>query len=318
MSKSIYVIVGKEESLVGARCRELLDKLIEPAQRTMGLFDADAAEVSLADVLDELRTAPFLTDRRVVLLRDADNFISQNRQAFENYFDNPCPTGILVMTVSSWPGNTKLAKKLPAVGELVSVSAPKAYQLPGRLIKYADEAHGKNLTKAAAELLVELAGDELIRLYSEIDKLALFADAEKAITSGHIEQLIGHNRLFNAFAVIDSIIAGDAAGALQRARSMFAADRNAQYTVVGAFAFVLRRMFLAKVMLAKGARRDEVEKRLQIWSRKERFFSLIRQMPLDRLAGNLRRLAATDYAIKTGRTKPNVAIEQLVLELAAC
>lgn len=318
MSKSIYVIVGKEESLVGARCRELRDKLIEPAQRTMGLFDADAADVSLSDVLDELRTAPFLTDRRVVLIRGADNFISQNRRVLENYFDNPCPTGILVMTVSTWPAKTKLAKKLPAVGELVSVSAPKRPQLPSRLIQYADDAHGKNLTRAAAELLIELAGDELIRLYSEIDKLALFADAEKAITPGHIELLVGHNRLFNAFSVIDLSIAGDASGALQRARSMFAADRDAQYTVVGAFAFVLRRMFLAKVMLARGTRRDEVEKRLQIWSRKERFFSLIRQMPLDRLAGNLRRLAATDYAIKTGRTKPNIAIEQLVLELAAC
>ena len=63
MDELIYVIAGKEESLVNAHCRELLDKLLEPSQRTTGLFDADAASVQASEVLDELRTSPFLTDK---------------------------------------------------------------------------------------------------------------------------------------------------------------------------------------------------------------------------------------------------------------
>ena len=54
--KPIYVIQGKEESLVNAQCSELLDRLIEPSQRAVGLFDANPAEVSLSQILDELRT----------------------------------------------------------------------------------------------------------------------------------------------------------------------------------------------------------------------------------------------------------------------
>ncbi len=52
MDELIYVIAGKEESLVNAHCRELLDKLLEPSQRTTGLFDAEAASVSASEVLD--------------------------------------------------------------------------------------------------------------------------------------------------------------------------------------------------------------------------------------------------------------------------
>ena len=65
----IYVIAGKEESLVSEKCREMLDELVEPSQRATGLFNADPKEVEAADILDELRTAPFLSDKRVVVIK---------------------------------------------------------------------------------------------------------------------------------------------------------------------------------------------------------------------------------------------------------
>ena len=314
----IYVIAGKEDTLLNARCDELLEKLLEPQQRTTGLFNADPARVSISQVLDELRTAPFLTEKRIALVKGADGFVSENRQLLEKYFDSPCPTGILILTVSNWDTRTRLAKKLPAAGKLISVTQPKPWQLPLRLIEYARGAHNKNLTKTAAEFLIELAGDSLPLLYSEIDKLALFAHTEKAITAQHIESLIGHNRLFNAFAVLEAISAGNVAKAVGRLRNMFAEDRSAEYTVVGAFAFHFRRMFNAKVLLKKGVRPKDIVTRLRIWSNKEGFFAQLGKMTLEQIGSNLRQLAAMDYAIKTGQVKARVAVEQLVFKLATC
>ncbi len=51
----IYVIAGKDDSLVGSRCQELLNELLEPSQRTTGFFDAEADSVSIQEVLDELK-----------------------------------------------------------------------------------------------------------------------------------------------------------------------------------------------------------------------------------------------------------------------
>jgi len=331
MDELIYVIAGKEQALLNIQCQQLIEQLLEPEQKLTGFFSADGAEASASVIFDELRTAPFLTEKRVVLVKDADEFISENRQLLEKYFDNPCPTGILIMTVSTWPSQTKLAKKLPKVGKLVSLKQPEAWQLPGRLSEYARQAHNKDLSRGAAELLIELTGDSLGMLYSEIDKLALFtetpvektlqaagpADKRNAITTQDVELLIGHNRLFNAFAVIDECLAGNAAEALERLRSMFAEDKSAEYTVIGAFAFHFRRMFNAKALLEKGARPAEIVKRLQIWSNKEGFFGQLGRVTLKQIGENLQRLAAMDFAIKTGRTKANIAAEQLVLELAA-
>jgi DNA polymerase-3 subunit delta len=312
----IYVIVGEEKSLVDAECEKLLETLLEPQQRATGLFNADPAEVSAIEVLDELRTLPFLTERRVILIKGADKFVSENRELLEKYFDNPCPTGILILTVGNWSAQTKLAKKLPSVGKLLSVTQPKRWQLPRRLVQYARDAHDKTISETAAELLVELSGDELVRLYGEVDKLALFAHNEKSITEQHIELLIGHNRIFSVFAVIDAVIAGDITQAICRLRTMFAEDKSAEYTVVGAFAFHFRRMFSAKVLLEKGVGTSEIAKRLRIWGDRDSFFAQLRKVSLKQIGSILQQLAATDYAIKTGRAKAEVATEQLVLKLA--
>ena len=221
------------------------------------------------------------------------------------------------MTVNSWPGNTKLAKKLPNVGKLITVTQPKTWQLPGRLVKYTEDAYSKRLSKDAAELLVDLTGDDLVQLYSEIDKLALFADSEKTIAAEHVEKLIGHNRLYNAFAVIDKCLAGNAGAAVERLRNMFASDRSTEFTVVGAFAYHFRRMFNAKVLLDKGDRPDAIAKKLRIWGNTDNFFAQLRKMSLKQIGDRIQQLAEIDYAIKTGRTKPQVAIEQLVLKFSA-
>jgi len=316
VDKLVYVIAGKDGSLVSSRCEKLLDSLIDQSQKATGLFNVDSGSVPISEVLDELRTAPFLTGKRVVVIKQADDFITKNREHLETYFDKPCSTGTLVMTVSSWRSNTKLAKKLNSIGELISVEPPKRGELPAQLISYANEVYSKNISRNAAELLIEIAGDELPRLYGEIDKLALFADKDKAITEKHIESLIGHNRMFNVFAVIDSMIAGNAAEAIERLRGMFADDKSAEYTVVGAFAFHFRRMFNAKVMTGNGEPIGMIIKKLQIWSNRDKFFEQLKQISLQQIGRYLQRLAETDYAIKTGRTHAPVAMEQMVLSMA--
>ena len=313
----IYVIAGKDDSLVSSQCQELLDGLLEPSQRATGFFDAEAASVLPQEVLDELRTAPFLTGKRVIRIKGADDFISNNRLLLEKYFDNPCPTGRLILTVNSWDSRTKLAKKLPKVGKLINITPPTRKELPYRLIEYAKDAYDKKLNQATAILLIELTGDELTRLYSEIDKLALYVGDQKVITQRHVESLTGHNRLFNAFAVIDAIIAGNAGIAIERLRGMFEADKSAEYTVVGAFAYHIRKMFNAKTLLDKGMHQRQIEKNLRIWGDTTAFFSHLRKISLKQIGHYLQQLGETDHEIKTGRTQAKVAMEQFVLNLAA-
>jgi len=313
----VYVIAGDEPTTVNARCTELVDRLITPEEKVTGLLVADADKITITELLDELRTLPFLTKKRIVVLRNADKFISANREMLERYFENPCPTGVLVITAKEWPGNTRLAKKLPAVGTLFAIEAPKGAEIRRRLISYAQDAYSKRLDYGAAELLVELAGDDLTRLYTEIDKLATYAANEKTITTAHVESLVGYNRLFNAFAIIDACLQRKPGPAIEHLRKMFEDDKNAEYTTVGAFAFHFRKLFNAKKMMQEGLNEYEIAGKARIFYNKEEQFALLRRLSLKQIGDQIQQLAETDYAIKRGQAQPRIAIEQLVLRMAA-
>jgi DNA polymerase III delta subunit len=96
---------------------------------------------------------------------------------------------------------------------------------------------------------------------------------------------------------------------------MFADDKSSEYTVIGAFAYHFRRMFNAKVLMEKGIRADEIGRQLRIWGNKEGFFAQLRKIPLKKIGQYLKFLAETDYAIKTGRAKAQIEMEQFVLKL---
>jgi len=319
-ARAICIIAGKDKYLAGQCCSKLLDEILPDEEgRAMALFQPRSDKVAVSEVFDELRTLPFMAKRRVVLIKDADKFITDNRGLLERYFDKPSPSGTLILTVNSWPKNTKLAKKLTAMGsgaQLFEISEIKANRLPAFVIDYTRSKHGKNISSNTAYLLVEFAGPDSGRLASEIDKLAVFVDEEKTITAEHIEALIGHNRMFNAFGVIDAITAGNTAAAVGRLRNMFETDKNADYTTVGAFAYHFRRMFNAKAMLEKGLAQGQVASNLRIFYNSDAFFASLRRTTLLAIGDIIQQLGRIDYETKTGQASSRVAIEKLVLSLS--
>jgi DNA polymerase-3 subunit delta len=183
----IYVIACDDESLRNEKSNELIEQLLEPEHRTLGLLKVDALEVTVPDVFDELRTFPLLSNKRVVLIKHAEKFISANRELLEKYFNNPSPTGILIFSVKNWDSRTKLARKLPSVGQLISVSEVTGHKLAQKVSAYLLDAHGKKLGVNEALLLIDLVGNSLPQLYSEIDKLALYANDENYRTQQAIQ-----------------------------------------------------------------------------------------------------------------------------------
>ena len=117
----VYVIAGDEPSLVNAKYAEIIDGLVPAEERDTGLLVVDADKAVIGEILDELRTLPFFTKRKIVALRNADKLSPPTAMRMKRYkegqsdkpcrstepgtsgkyFDNPCPTGILVMTVTN-------------------------------------------------------------------------------------------------------------------------------------------------------------------------------------------------------------------------
>jgi DNA polymerase III subunit delta len=312
----IYVIAGKDGFLVNRECENVLSSLMTADERDMAMYSLDADKAQIADVLDELRTIPFLASKRVVLIRDADKFVSSFREQLEKYLDKPSKRGILVMTVTSWPKTTRLAKKTDKLGKAIVIPEIKRWDLADFAIGYARDEHLKKLAKNAAGLIVERAGDEAALVCGEVDKLATYVGDSPQITAEDVTRLCGNNREFDLFNVIDEMSTGRAAAAVDKLRNMFSTSKEAEYTVVGGMAFHFRRMFRARAMMDAGVSPFDIARTLNIRFNKDAFFSQLRRWQLTTIGSIIEALARIDYESKTGQSRTAIEIEQLIMKVS--
>jgi DNA polymerase-3 subunit delta len=270
---------------------------------------------NLAEVLDDLRTLPFLAPRRVVVLRDADSFISANRSHLEDYLAEPCPTGTLVLMPKTFPSNTRLYKRVAEIGRCIACQPPKAFALPKWLVERARDAYNKRLDNEAARQIVDNAGNNLGLLDGELAKLALYVGTRPTITVDDVAALVGHHREEKVFGLLNAMADGDIKTAMQLWEDVWQTDRAAPHRAIGGIAFGVRRMLEAHVELHSGKHADYVARRL--FTDPARLRQRLQVFTPQRLTRQLRDLSDADVASKTGGVSVRTSIERFILEHSA-
>jgi DNA polymerase-3 subunit delta len=114
--KPIYAVSGDDAYLRDESLRAIARAALGSDDQDMALSRFAGDQASLASVLDEVRTLPFLAKCRVAVVDGADPFVTAHRKELETYAEKPSTSGVLVLSVKSWPGNTRLAKLIEKSG----------------------------------------------------------------------------------------------------------------------------------------------------------------------------------------------------------
>jgi DNA polymerase-3 subunit delta len=320
----IVVISGDEEFQKSAVLRATLDRLLPPeVDRALALAEYDgtrseeAGGPSYAAVMDDLLTLPFLADRRVVVIRDADKFVSAHRTRLEEYLARPAPTGVLVLECRTFLTTTRLAKAIPpAGGELHACKSLRGAALVDFAVERA-RALGKRLDARVAQQIVALVGDEQGLIASEIEKLCLFAIERPEISAADVTQLVGESREEVIFAVMDSAGIGRRKQALELWERVLSSDPDAVYRTVGGVAFVLRRWLSAHEMLAERQSVFSIAPKVGMYGRAQELEQLLRRLPPARIRRALAQLADLDTQSKLGARSIETGVTALLCELSA-
>ena len=171
----VYALVGADAFLQLQKLREVLAALPPDVQRV----DVDGERAELADVLDDLRSFAMFGGGKVVVVRDADAFISRFREQLEEYVASPSDSATLVLRLTSLPENQRIYKAIAKVGQvrgLQPAAGPEA--VGGRSTRRPRTR--STIAPDAAEVLAELIGADLGRLDTELAKLAIAADGRRS------------------------------------------------------------------------------------------------------------------------------------------
>jgi len=308
----IAAVFGPEFYLVRQAVQDLIRELLGANPEPMALSDLDGDTAELSDVLDELRTLPFLGDHRVVLLRGADGFISTHRQALESYADDPCPSGTLILVCKSLPANTKLHKKIAKVGRTVACKAPRGGEINRWISARCRDGHGCTIDASTASRLRELVGDSLAMLDNELAKLSLYAGEGARITREQVGDLVAAQREETVFGIIEAMLSGDTARAVGLWADVWATDRAAPGRAIGGLAWAMRRVINAKAELDAGASVGQVAGKM--WIDPERLSAQVDGYTIGDLERVLVELCDADLAAKTGRGSVRDAVERLIIQ----
>src|SRR5690606_55557 len=116
-----------DEPLLKHECMDRIRGLVLAGEDDqVSLIKFDGRETPARAVFDELATISMFGGRRLVMVEEADDFITEHRTRLEASCDRPRGGSVLVLVAASLPVNTKLRKKIAQSGLFVDCSLPKA------------------------------------------------------------------------------------------------------------------------------------------------------------------------------------------------
>ena len=310
----IAAVVGTETFLVRQATRSLLEAVLGPDPDPLAITDLEAAQADPAEVFDELRTLPFLGARRVVILRQADPFVSQQRQALERYAENPAATGTLILQCKSLPANTRLHKRIAKIGQVIKCDAPRRRTIDAWIAQRCREEYGRRIEPPAIARLRDLVGDTLALLDNELAKLTTYASGDRSIRLTDVQELVGVHREETVFGIVDAMLTGDTAGAISLWQQVWATDRAAPARALGGLAWAVRQTVHAKASLLAGESIAEVARR--VWTDPAHLEARLSGFSLADLERLLAKLRDADLAVKTGAGSVRDAVERLIIHTA--
>ncbi len=225
MPKPVHALVGADLFLQLQVMRDIMRAAGVDAQRIT--FDGETAE--LADVLDELRSFAMFSSSKVVIVREADDFVSRFRQQLEQYVSRPAPDSTLILRLASLPKVQRIYKLIAANGQIHECEAPKA--LRPWIIAQAKNIHKLRLGAEEAGLLEELVGKDLGRLDNELAKLALQSQTGAA-DAALIRSSVAFQREQEMWDMTNEVAAGRVADAVKRWRQLVQLDPSTEYRAV--------------------------------------------------------------------------------------
>jgi DNA polymerase-3 subunit delta len=324
---AVCAVFGDEAFLKSEVLGALRRQVLTSEDDGFSLTTFTGKETQLREMLDALATVSlFGSGRRLVIVEDADTFVTEYRTQLEDYVTRPHAGGVLVLEVKTWPGNTRLAKAVAASGLTIECKPPTERQLKTWISQRAKTANKVRLDAAAADMLLELVPPDLGIVTQELSKLALIAGEAGTIDEAIVRENVGGWRARTTWDMIDAVADGDAAAALAQLDRLITAGEKPQ-GLLPQIAPSLRRFATATELVEEAeARKQRLPIRNALSQAGVPPFKLndaerqLRRIGRARARQLTRWLLAADLAIKghnSAEDRARIELERLIVRLSA-
>ncbi len=200
----IYFLQGEEPFYIDLISDYIEENAIDEAARGFNQIVLYGKDVNINDVLGNARRYPMMSDRQVVIVKDAQSIVDLNKETGEKqlmqYLENPLPSTILVFCYKHKKLDKRkvLYRSLEKHAVLLTSNRLFDNQLPDWIREYCRQKEF-GITDKGSFMLAEFIGNNLERLSNEIDKMLINFKGTTEINDHHIQKFIGISKEYNAF-----------------------------------------------------------------------------------------------------------------------
>ncbi|MGC0774509.1 MAG: DNA polymerase III subunit delta, partial [Candidatus Acidiferrum sp.] len=220
------LLLGEEPYLRDACRAQLIEKLVPEAARTWAVSRYSAGRGETQAALDQAQTMAMLSPVQVVFLEEAEaieKLGEKNREEavaqLAAYLEDPAPFTMLVVEATSLDQRMKLGKLLAEKTLVVACGLGENQdQRQSSAVAFARtiaKEEGVEFEKGAAEDLAEFVAADLLRLKTEIDKLATHAGEKKFISRNDVIAMVISEKTTTVWELADLLAARKSAKALE-------------------------------------------------------------------------------------------------------
>jgi len=312
--KPIYLLHG-QDLLRQKRYADRISEMVGQGLEDLNLEHLTAEENPASDVIDRALSMPFLAPPRIIILRGADRYSTEEISLFKSYLDDPNESTCLVLIAEKPDFRLGFFKGLQQAGWTVNFDPPRGRELADWVVETGKRL-GHTVTPAAARLLIDRVGADLIDLNNELEKVCLYAGPGAAVDADQVEAASSLSRTASIFELGDAVGEQNPARALSALKGLLLKEHPLMI-----LAMIVRHFHLlakARALLDQGEDTSTAHKTLGVPSFAARnYLNQARRLNADQLQKALSSLLKADLALKSSGAPERLILEGLILELSA-
>ena len=330
MTTTFYIFHGDDELSINENVKKFRNEMGGDINAEMNITTFDGTSASAAEVVNAVSSFPFLSDKRLVIVKGMIGWYTRKGAGKKGKEE----ITKLEERLPGLPDYARLVfvehKVLTDKNSLIKLAKSTGYGVVRQFTVPKDTTHwviqrAKNeydikIEPQAAAALSSVTGNDLRRVDNELIKLVSYVDEGADITEQDVAALTPYVAEASIWDIVDSIAEGNGRKALTLLHRLLAEKDEDPFKSFGMIIRQFRLMLLAKEHLVTGGASDanSVAKALGLRSnypahkaaRQSRPFSL---EDLERI---YRQLSKIDIDMKTGRIKPELALDLFITSIA--
>ena len=317
----VYLLFGLEQHIFDSTVDRLKKALPIIDDTSVIRFDLEETPVEI--VLEEADTLPFLEEHKLIIAgnasfltgQDKREKITHNLDVLEEWIANPSPTATVVFLApfEKLDARKRITKTMQKMTTTIEANRLQGKDLT-TWIQHEAKSNETKISQEIANLLVETAGDSLLSLAAEIQKMAIYLNGEGEITKEIIEMHVARTPEMDVFRLTDAYLAGNVSDTVSIYHDLL---RNGEEPIMltSLISGQIRLMIHVQSLRKKGYQQHQIAKTLKVHPFRVKLMMENRGIPSEaRLLSILNNLATIDYKLKSSSGKRERILELFFMQ----